>query len=333
MAPPPNYRQIATRQARRYGIPPAIFLRQIQQESGFNPSARSSAGAQGIAQFMPATARQYGVNTADPVSSLTGAAHLDADLIKKYGSVERALSAYNSGKPDAYKDPGFAKGQTYNYVRSIMGGQSGAGAVPSAAPAASPVNGALSQPQTPQPQQDPRRILQALSSVKGGDYTAFYQQLAQTSRQQTRPVPQPQVQGQAQPLVGAPIPKGLVNVSAGANRKGMTLQPVVENFVGRIAQTYGKPLTIGTGTNHNEYVAGTHRESDHWTGYAADIPASGEALTKLGQSALVAAGADPAWAAKQKGGLFNIGGKQVIFNSMEGGNHFNHLHVGIRTRK
>lgn len=208
MALPPNYRQIATRQARRYGIPPAIFLRQIQQESGFNPNARSSAGAQGIAQFMPATAKQYGVNTADPISSLTGAAHLDADLIKKYGSVERALSAYNSGKPNAYKDPSFAKGQTYNYVRSIMGGQSGAGAVPSAAPAAS-LNGALSQPQTPPPQQDPGRILQALSNVKGDDYTGFYQQLGQASQQKS----QPQVQTQPQRGQASMIPPGSTGIA------------------------------------------------------------------------------------------------------------------------
>jgi hypothetical protein len=108
------------------------------------------------------------------------------------------------------------------------------------------------------------------------------------------------------------------------------MQAEALNFVDQIAQTAGRPLTIETGTNHNQYVINTHRESDHWTGYAADIKASGKELTQLGRNALIAAGADPSWANKQKGGVFNINGKQVIFNSMVGGNHYNHLHVGIR---
>jgi hypothetical protein len=99
----------------------------IQQESGFNPNARSGAGAQGIAQFMPATARAYGVNLNDGRArdDLEGAARYLRDNLKKYGSYERALSVYNSGKPDAYRDPNFSGGQTYNYVRSILGSSKG----------------------------------------------------------------------------------------------------------------------------------------------------------------------------------------------------------------
>lgn len=110
--------------AQKYGIDPNVFLRQINQESGFNPNARSSAGALGIAQFMPATARAMGVNPMDPASALDGAARLMAQSLRKYGSYESALSVYNSGRPDAYKDPNFAGGQTYNYVRSILRGHS-----------------------------------------------------------------------------------------------------------------------------------------------------------------------------------------------------------------
>jgi len=109
--------------AQKYGIDPNVFLRQINQESGFNPNARSSAGALGIAQFMPGTARAMGVNPMDPASALDGAARLMAQNLQKYGSYQAALSAYNSGRPDAYKDPNFAGGQTYHYVRSILGGQ------------------------------------------------------------------------------------------------------------------------------------------------------------------------------------------------------------------
>lgn len=130
---------------------------------------------------------------------------------------------------------------------------------------------------------------------------------------------------------------GHVSVASGANRPGTSINPQVTDFVAQIAGVAGVPLTITTGTNHNEYVAGSHRVSDHWDGNASDIayghgsPGHPDpALTKLGQDALIAAGMPVAQARKQTGGLFNIGNKQIIFNSMEGGNHFNHLHVGVR---
>ena len=132
----PNYRLAAVRAAKKYGIDPGIFLRQINQESGFNPNARSSAGAVGIAQFMPATARGFGIDPTDPMQALDAAARMDAGNLKKYGSYARMLSAYNSGRADAYKDPHFAGGQTYNYVRSILRGQTPAVGAPQAAPAA-----------------------------------------------------------------------------------------------------------------------------------------------------------------------------------------------------
>lgn len=155
-----NYRAIAAQDARRAGIPVDVFLRQIQQESGFNPNARSGAGAVGIAQFIPSTAREYGVNPLDPISSLAGAAAYDARLLHQYGSIARALSAYNSGKPDAYLDPNFAGGQTYNYVRSILGNRSAASGgapppptvssaaprPPAAAPSAPPVTSGIPLP-------------------------------------------------------------------------------------------------------------------------------------------------------------------------------------------
>jgi hypothetical protein len=116
-----DLRAIARAKARKYGLDPNVFVRQIQQESGFR-DLRSPAGAQGVAQFIPSTAAAYGVNVHDPVSSLDGAARYMRDNVKKYGSYARALSAYNSGRPDAYKDPGFARGETYNYVKTILGG-------------------------------------------------------------------------------------------------------------------------------------------------------------------------------------------------------------------
>lgn len=135
--------------------------------------------------------------------------------------------------------------------------------------------------------------------------------------------PSPQAGGGPSPSISR-----WLNVSAGADRAGVHTNQGVLGMAARVAQVYGSRLTIGTGTNHNQYVAGSNRQSAHWTGQAVDIPSSGGALTKLGQAALIAAGMPVAQARKQRGGLFNVGGWQIIFNSNVGGNHYNHLHMG-----
>jgi hypothetical protein len=119
-------------------------------------------------------------------------------------------------------------------------------------------------------------------------------------------------------------------VSIDGNWQDATEDDTVVDFVRQVSSVYGKPLEIGTGTNHRQFVIGTNRQSAHWTGNAADIPATGAALTALGRAALVAAGMPPAKAARQPGGVFNLNGYQILFNTRVGGNHFNHLHVGLR---
>jgi soluble lytic murein transglycosylase-like protein len=90
-----------TRQAAaRYGIDPDIAVAQIQQESGFNPYARSRVGAQGIAQFMPGTWARYGKGSPlDPVAALDAWGRYMSDLLKKFkGRYDLALAGYNSGE-------------------------------------------------------------------------------------------------------------------------------------------------------------------------------------------------------------------------------------------
>lgn len=135
-----SWQTVARQAAQRHGVDPGIFIRQIRQESG-GRDVTSGAGAQGPAQFIPGTARQYGLNdqTVHQLGpSLDAAARLMADNLKKYGDYRRALSAYNSGRPDAYKDPNFAGGQTYNYVKTILGSGSPRTA---SAPASAPSGG------------------------------------------------------------------------------------------------------------------------------------------------------------------------------------------------
>ncbi len=78
-------------------IPPYLFVRQIQVESGFNPQARSPAGAEGIAQFMPQTAAGLGIDPWNPTQALAGAAQLMGRYYRTYGSYAKALAAYNGG--------------------------------------------------------------------------------------------------------------------------------------------------------------------------------------------------------------------------------------------
>jgi len=124
--------------------------------------------------------------------------------------------------------------------------------------------------------------------------------------------------------------QGAVSVAPGANRHGVNLSPDLLAFARSVSGAYGNPLTITTGTNHNQYVVGTRRQSAHWNGDAADIAASGKQLLQMGRAALIAAGMDPRKANRQTGGLFNIGGYQIIFRSNIGGNHWNHLHIGLQ---
>lgn len=86
------------RSARRWNVGAALLAAQLQAESGFDPGARSPAGALGIAQFMPGTARTYGLrDPMDPVAAIDAQAHLMRDLLRRLGSVPLALAAYNAG--------------------------------------------------------------------------------------------------------------------------------------------------------------------------------------------------------------------------------------------
>ena len=80
-----DYREVARQKALKYGLLPEVFERQIGAESGFNPEAVSSAGAQGIAQIMPETAKGWGVDPRDPVAALDAAAKNMSSYIRTYG--------------------------------------------------------------------------------------------------------------------------------------------------------------------------------------------------------------------------------------------------------
>ncbi|MEL7091168.1 MAG: lytic transglycosylase domain-containing protein [Pseudomonadota bacterium] len=116
------YLQVARDAARRNGVPEDLFLRLVQQESGWNPKARSHKGAYGLAQLMPATARYLGVDRKDPVENLDGGARYLKEQYDTFGSWRLALAAYNAGPGAVKKHNGVPPyRETRNYVKIIWG--------------------------------------------------------------------------------------------------------------------------------------------------------------------------------------------------------------------
>lgn len=93
-----KYDALFTAAEKANGLPAGLLRRMAYQESRFNPSAHNArSGASGILQFMPATAKEYGINPLDPVQSIAAAGKYMAKLYKIAGSWKGALAGYNWG--------------------------------------------------------------------------------------------------------------------------------------------------------------------------------------------------------------------------------------------
>lgn len=117
-----QYLQMARDAARRHGVPEDLFLRLVQQESNWNPRAKSHKGALGLAQLMPQTAAYLRVDPNDPKQNLDGGARYLKEQYREFGSWRLALAAYNAG-PGAVKKHGGVPPfrETRRYVRKIWG--------------------------------------------------------------------------------------------------------------------------------------------------------------------------------------------------------------------
>lgn len=119
-----DYIDYANQIAIKEGLDPAIFIAQLNQESGFNPKAKNSkSGAIGIAQFMPSTAKGMGFTAGvDPLRDIRMAAQYMKSKLKMYnGDYRLALASYNAGSGNVAKYGGVPPfKETQNYVNNIM---------------------------------------------------------------------------------------------------------------------------------------------------------------------------------------------------------------------
>lgn len=253
----------------------------------------------------PGASRAPGGAAGQPaVSSLTSSSGFsDAQSGADLASVLKALSAQKAPAPvSALPDPAFSARKSLALPAGYQPISSG----------------------PPQPKSDlTDQILQLLPAL-GGDATP-------TSKTQTVVIPgsqsSPSAAGGTAPAVGG---RGRL-LGRPIDRPGVPTGKGILRFAAAVADVYGKPVRLGTGTAHNQYVQGTTRQSAHWTGRALDLPTTpGAENLALGRAALVAAGMPRSQARKASGGVYNIGGYQILFNTQIGGNHTNHVHIGLR---
>lgn len=312
---------------KNYGISGKKLLAKVTagESGGTMHGAVSSAGARGAFQFIPSTRaayiKQYHV---DPWANADQAAK--AAIIHIMGT---GLSGYNPGMP-TYTSYILGQQIDSGSLHALRVGGDGGGAAPSA----KIVKGTSSKVTGQGAHMDTKGFLldylrdQSPGKSLGGSYLQ-----ARTSGVYDVPSTLTVEHGKNKRVSGGGAPgnyldKGELGKVLGRpiDRPGVATKQQVIHFVRRIAGIYGHPIALGTGTQHNQMTV-SGNVSDHWSGHALDLPASGKTLIAMGQAALIAAGMAPAKARKITGGLFNVGGHQIIFNTQEGGDHTDHLHV------
>lgn len=118
-----SYNDIIAEMSAKYEVPEALIRSVIRAESSFNPNAVSSAGAQGLMQLMPETAKSLGVTDAfDPRQNIEGGTKYLRKNLDRFGDIKLAVAAYNAGPGAVEKYGGVPPyEETQNYVKKVLG--------------------------------------------------------------------------------------------------------------------------------------------------------------------------------------------------------------------
>lgn len=116
-----SYYQMAIRKAEQYGIPKQLFFNLVTAESNWDPVIVSHRGAIGLAQLMPGTAEELGVDPWDALENLDGGARYLSQQYARFGTWELALAAYNAGPGAVSRFDGIPPyAETEEYVKKIL---------------------------------------------------------------------------------------------------------------------------------------------------------------------------------------------------------------------
>jgi soluble lytic murein transglycosylase-like protein len=116
---PRPFRAAFARAAATTGVPRSLLVATAYEESRMNPGARSAAGARGLLQVMPMTARALRLDGDDPEANVLAGARYLREMLDRFGSVELALSAYNAGPTAVERAGGAPTLATLRYVKNV----------------------------------------------------------------------------------------------------------------------------------------------------------------------------------------------------------------------
>lgn len=333
---PQDVTPIISALARKYNLDPAAVLAVARGEGGtgygrvgdgghaFGPFQMNDAG--GVLTGRAGDHAAFANSPQGLEFALSGMAKAGASGLTGRAAVERIINSYE--RP--------ADKQTS--IRNALGRLGGGGYAQAQGGVMPPAQAQAPVPQGPQaigPDLRQQVLLSLLAQRRSGstDRSPVLAALAQMHQQPRTPgAPAHAVSGPARARTQDAPGEGWQKwVGQPEHRSGPSAPHTQEilQFVGKVGQIAQTRLTpLGNESHSLTTVDGIR--SAHADGMAADIPATGDELIRLGQDALIAAGMPPAKAREQTGGLFNVGGHQIIFNTHVGGDHTNHVHVGIR---
>jgi hypothetical protein len=195
---PPDLKSLVSAMAEKYNIPTDVFSSLVQQESAYNPNAVSPAGAIGLTQLMPGTAKQLGVDPRDVTQNVEGGARYLRQQIDRFGSIPLALAAYNAGPGAVSKYGGIPPyKETQNYVNKVMGNVGTSSSAPRLISTAVAI-----------PEEDEQPVVADEETVEATpDRSAVAEYLAQAPPARREPEAEPEPEPEQSPYAPQSIPK------------------------------------------------------------------------------------------------------------------------------